>query len=55
MLMTLICCSALHAQGVGDPAVNKTFLNSWNTPGGQDELFDYQPKHVVLLDWFGVS
>ncbi len=55
-VFVMLACStlALHAQAVGDVVANKAFLNSWNTPGGFDELTDYRGS-VVLLDWFGTT
>ncbi|MCC7509140.1 MAG: hypothetical protein IT464_07170 [Planctomycetes bacterium] len=52
----LLACStyALHAQAVGDEVANKVFLNSWNTPGGFNEVTDYRGS-VLLLDWFGTT
>lgn len=55
LLICCLFCGVLHAQGVGDPAPNKAFLATWNMPGGEDELADFQPSRVVLLDWFGAS
>jgi hypothetical protein len=53
---TIIAGGALKAQAIGDPAPNKTFLSSWSTPAGVDEIVDYPglgtDGKLLLLDWF---
>jgi hypothetical protein len=55
ILIMVLGCAALHAQAVGDPAPNKALISTWNAAAGVDEIHDYLPDRVVLLDWFGVS
>ncbi|MBX3459859.1 MAG: hypothetical protein KF696_07825 [Planctomycetes bacterium] len=55
VVLLCLCVGTLAAQAVGDPAANKTFLQTWNIPAGHDEVSDYQPDHVLILDWFGAT
>ena len=59
LLVTATICAAgtLSAQAIGDPVPNKTFLSSWSTPTGVDEVADYPTLpasgKVLLIYWFG--
>lgn len=55
VLLIALICAGLHAQAVGEPAPNKTFINTWHVAAGIDEIADYLPQRVVLLDWFGAT
>lgn len=54
-LALAMLCPVLSAQANGSVGPNVQFQTTWNMPSGYDELYDFQPANVTILEWWSTT